>query len=404
MKKFLVLSLTLFTAFVVAACGTSDRPDFQMMWFSDGTEGQVMRELLERYRDETGVYIELFEIGWDVYETRLGTMIDGGEAPALVRTTEGVMNNFKDLLIELDDVFDTTAYTNIFYSANNLPLGLPMDVTANGLFVNTDILDRCGVEYPVRGDEDIWTWDEFTTEMDKLRDCDDVSVPGVFDFQGHRFMAMIYQQGVKIWNEPFTDSNLTSPEAVQALTILHDFYQNGMISKEVFVSGGAAAEMFQTGTVGFHMSGNWRVSGYGDNDFEWAVIPMPTGPEGHRATLLGGKAMSAVQGSGNEQAAKDFIAWLAEPANHDEFNNFVPFLSARIGAEIDFGEFQEAYSMFQDEINATDPAFVSDWLTQTQIPGMYPMINLMTDRAAEGVMTPLEILEALEASLIAAME
>ena len=37
---------------------------------------------------------------------------------------------------------------------------LPSDVTATGLFINTDLFDEAGVTYPT-SEEDIWTWDEF---------------------------------------------------------------------------------------------------------------------------------------------------------------------------------------------------------------------------------------------------
>ena len=39
-----------------------------------------------------------------------------------------------------------------------------MDITANGLFVNTDLLDKYEVNYPELGDP-VWTWTEFETEM-----------------------------------------------------------------------------------------------------------------------------------------------------------------------------------------------------------------------------------------------
>ncbi len=404
MKKLFVLSMMLMAMFVISACGPREEVTLEMMWFSDGIEGEVMQTLLDRYYDETGVEIELLVIGWNEYETRLGQMIDGGDQPALIRTTEGVMNNFKTHLVELDGVFTEANFTNIFYNADGKPIGLPMDVTANGLYVNLDLLDAYGVNYPVLGDEDIWTWAEFETEMDKLRGQDDVTNPGLFDFQGHRFMPLIYQHGVHIWEDAFTDTNLTSAGAQAALQLLIDFYDNGMISKEVFTTN--AAELFESGRYGFHMSGNWFAGRYhtADLDFDWTVVPMPTGPEGQRATVLGGKSMSALKDSGNEEEAKAFITWLAQAENHDEYNNYVPFLSARIGAEIDFGDLAHALNVFQDEINHTPVSFVSDWLLMTQVPGIYPMINLMTNQASAGEMTALAILEALETTILAAME
>ena len=414
MKKFLALSLILMLGLVIAACGEREQPDMQMMWFSDGIEGEVMEDMLERYREETGVWIELFEIGWDDYETRLGTMVDGDDAPDLIRTTEGVMNNFKEHFVSLDGVYDEAGFTNIFYNDDNEPIGLPMDVTANGLYVNLELLDAHEVEYPVHdgenwifnGEERVWTWTEFVTEMEKLVGAEGVTYPGTYDPQGHRFMPMIYQQGIKIWDEPFVSTNLTSDEAVAALTLLQDFYHGDLVDDAPIANWnpGGAPSNFETGMYGFHMSGNWFASDYATLDFDWTVAPMPTGETGVRATLLGGKSMSAMQGE-NVDMALDFITWLAEPANHDEFNNGVPFLSGRIGAEIDFGELEGPYQVFQDEINATPAEYAADWLQMTQVVGIYPIINdMVQDVADPNGLTPLEALEKVEQAIMDSLE
>ncbi len=411
MKKFLALVSIIMLATMVTACG-GEEPDLEMMWFSDGIEGEVMEEMLERYREETGVWIELFEVGWDDYETRLGTMVDADDVPDLIRTTEGVMNNFKEHFVSLEGAYAQGDFTNIFYNDDDEPIGLPMDVTANGLYVNLDLLNQYDVNYPVHdgsdwefnGENRVWTWDEFVTEMEKLEGQDDVTFPGTFDPQGHRFMPLIYQQGIKIWDEPFVSTNLTSDEAIAAVTLLKDFYDGPLVDANPIVSWspGDAPENFETGNYGFHMSGNWFASDYNDLDFDWTVVPMPIGENGQRATLLGGKSMS-VMDNGNVDEALDFIDWLAEAENHDEFNNGVPFLSARVGADIDFGDLTEAYTVFQDEINATPADYVTDWLQMTQVVGIYPIINDMVQDVAGG-MDPVEALEKAEQAILDALE
>lgn len=393
MKKVLVLGFTVLTVALLSACGGPK--ELQLLWWSDGTEGQVMQELLDQYEEETGVIIELVEIPYGDYETRLRTMIRGDEAPALARVTEGHLNNFKDMILPLDDTITASNFTNLFYNDNDEVIGLPMDITANGLFVNLDILDAHNVNYPSIGES--WTWDEFEDEMDKLRGQSGVSNPGVFDPQAHRFFPMVYQHGVTIWDTPYTSSNLTSDGAVKALTRLADYYSNGFIDDSVF-AGSNAAGLFRTGAYGFHMSGNWNVSAYQDLDFNWTVVPMPT-DSGDRATILGGKSLAAFEGSGLEDEALDFIAWMAEAEQHDHFTGGVPYLTPRLGAEVSYGDFQEPYAVFLDEIAATDARFVQDWLDQVMITGMYPVINQAIEDAAQGIKTPLEVLTELEAEL-----
>jgi len=399
MKRTLVLLFVAFFAFGLFGCEETTE-ELQMLWWSDGTEGQVMQELLDMYEEEEGVTIELIEIPYDNYEARLATMIAGDEAPALARVTEGHLNNFKTHISSLEDVYDSTGFTNLFFNEDGDVISLPMDITANGLFVNTDLLDKYEVDYPSLGD-DIWTWDEFETEMDKLRDQEDVNFPGIFDPQAHRFFPMVYQHGVTIWDEPYETSNLESDEAVAALTRLVGFYQDGLIDDAVF-AGSASASLFRQGNYGFHMSGNWNVSGYQDLEFNWTVVPMPMGE--NRATILGGKSMAAFKESGMEEEALDFIAWLSEGAHHDQYTGGVPYLTPRLGAEVDYGEFTAEYNVFLDEIANTDATFVQDWLDQVMIPGVYPLINEAVRKAANAEVTPLEALQELDTLLKEALE
>ncbi len=398
MKKFLALTLVLSLVVILSACG---RKEMQMLWWDDGTEGQVMQDLLDRYEEETGVKIELVTLPYNDYETRLRTMITGGEAPALARVTEGHLNNFKEFTLSLEDVYDQSNFTNHFYNEDGESISLPLDITANGLFLNLDLLNEHDIDYPTLGD--VWTWDEFIEEFSKLIGVDGVAAPGVFDHQAHRFMPLMYQHGITLWDNAYTTSNLTSNEAVAALTLLHDMYQDGFIEEFPLAQSNNAATLFRTGAYGFHMSGNWNVTGHaGEVDFEWTVVPMPYVE--NRATILGGKSMAAFKDSGMEQEALDFISWLAEPAQHDYFTQEAFYLTPRFGAEVDYGEFADQYAVFLDEIAATDERFVQDWLTQVMIPGMYPIINDLVEDAAQADADIPALLAALETDLKEKME
>lgn len=397
MKRILSLLLVVLVIFSFSACTKPEPKELQMLWWSDGTEGAVMKTLLTEYETATGVKIELVEIPYADYEARLATMISGGEAPALARVTEGHLNNFKGKILSLKGVYDSAGFTNLFYNDAKEVISLPMDITANGLFINVDLLTKYGVNYPKSGDA-VWTWDQFETEMNKLRAGvgTDVNFPGVFDHQAHRFFPMVYQHGTKIWDTPYTTSNLTGTAAVKALTRLVNFYQNDLIDDAVF-AGSTAAALFRTGAYGFHMSGNWNVSSYQDLTFDWTVVPMPK--ETNRATILGGKSIAAFMDSNAPTEAKKFITWLAKGENHDKYTGGVPYLTPRLGAEVDYGAFEDEYAVFLDEIAATDASFVQDWLTQVMVPGMYPMINEAIRKAAAKEVTPLEALTELEAKL-----
>jgi len=400
MKKLALVFILALTVIALSACGGKTKT-LQMLWWSDGTEGDVMQTLLDDYEEETGVVIELVTIPYDDYETRLATMISGGEAPALARVTEGHLNNFKDNILALDDVYTTSGFTNLFYNSDDEVISLPMDITANGMFVNTTLLDTYLVDYPELGD-DVWTWDEFEVEMMKLDGQTGVASPGLMDPKAHRMMPLFYQGGVEIWNTPYSSSNLTSQAAVDVVEMVMGFYDSGLFAAEPY-AGSNAANLFKTGEYGFHISGNWNVSGYQDiTAFDWAVVPMPEGT--NRGTILGGKSLAAFDNSGTEDEATDFIAWMAEGEQHDAFTGGVPYLTPRLGATVAYGDFADEYAVFLDEIANTDAKYVQDWLSQVMIPGMYPIINDFAADCADptNTMTALELLTQLELDLKAA--
>jgi alpha-1,4-digalacturonate transport system substrate-binding protein len=414
MKTLRTLLALLLVMALFAACGTEEAPEkeeastpateekkedkqeekkeeaempsepLQMLWWSDGIEGDVMQTILDDFKAESGIEIELVVLAYDDYNAKLKTMVRGGEAPALIRATEGTITEFSEFLLPLDSAYNKADYTNVYFNAAGDTVVLPMDVTSNGMYVNKDLLDKYDVNYPALGET--WTWAEFETEMAKLVGQDGVAYPGVFDNKAHRFMPMVYQFGGKLWNTPHTDSALTEPEAIEALTTLQRMNTNGTLDPAVWAGSANPKELFTTGQYGFHMSGNWFVAAYQDLSFNWGVVPMPigNGAGATRSTILGGKGICAVKESGAEDAALKFIEYLAKGENHDKFTGGVPFLSPRLAAEVDFGDFQMAYEVFQDEIANTPVANVADWQDQVAIAGMYPIINSAVEDAMGG--------------------
>jgi len=111
--------------------------------------------------------------------------------------------------------------------------------------------------------------------------------------------------------------------------------------------------------------------------------------------------MAAFANSGAEKEAKAFISWLSEGVNHDQYTNGVPYLTPRLGASVNYGPYAEQYNVFLDEIANTSNEYITDWLDQVMIPGMYPIINTFVENAANPARTKtaLELLQELELAL-----
>lgn len=390
MKKILSIILVLILSLsMFAACGDtnsekSQRPKenpakstirMKLYWFNDGSEGDVMTNILEEYKQETGVEIEIVFLNQDVYESKIQTLIRGGEVPALMRVTESNIEKFSDYLLSLDSKFSTNDYTNIYKNKNGKAIALPMDLSTNGMYLNKDLCDKYGVNYPKSKNES-WTWVEFREEMLKLKGKYDVAYPGVFDNNIYGYVPIIYQNEGKIWNKPYTDAAINDEKSVEALTMYQNMQnKEGLIDPAVWAETKKPSELFRSGKYGFHMSGSWLFSNYQKLSFNVIVVPMPTGESGTHAAILSGNHLVALEGSGNEEASKDFIEWFAQSKNHDKYTSSVPLLSPRLAADYNFGEFNESFQVFQYEISKTPKWAVEDFITQNKIAGMSTHMN-----------------------------
>ena len=215
-KWFSLLAILIVSILVLTACGSSDDDGssgetsgetqgatqaeggsgsgdaLQFMWFSDGSEGDVMQSIIEDFTAETGIEIELITVPYSDYESRISMMLQGGENPALARVTNpgyfaDYALNLNDI-INMDDYLETSQISIVDQEGN--AIAIPVDVTANGVILNKPLADKYDIEDPELGD-DVWTWDEFIAEMSKLQGQDDVVYPGVYDFSQNGELAKL---------------------------------------------------------------------------------------------------------------------------------------------------------------------------------------------------------------------
>lgn len=362
MKKiaFALLSLVL----ILGGCSPSGSNDpLQFIWFSDGNEGEVMQSIIDDFTAESGIEIELVEVPYADANTKITTMIQGGEAPALIRTS-GPMN-FYENAVDLTDVINTDEYYDAALG-NMMPDGktvtsVPLDASSNGIVYNKEIMDTCGVELPTA--DDIWTWPEFITEMNKLTDCDGVKYPGVYDMTAGRFSTMIYQYGGRFISEDGSKAEINTPEAINGFKTFVEIATDGILDPTIWAGSGDAASLFRTGQYGFHWSGSWMLGQYSDLPFEWDVTYMPKGEtdKGERASFYGGKYLMALEGSGQEEQAKQFLEYFSQPEVHDKFSSETLLMSPRKDTNASFGDFESQIDVFNDELANTPTSQSEDW-------------------------------------------
>lgn len=386
-KAMYVLLSTLVISLLLSACSTNESVNnsgstskkqvkLDFVWFSDGVEGDVMKEIIADYEAEnSNVDIELIEVAYNDLSTKLKTMISGGQPPALARISTSEIGAFSNQAVDLaEKLGGVEQFTSQFidsikpyYVLDNKVVASPMDVTANGIMYNKTLFDQAGVQVPQSAD-DIWTWDEFNAAIQNVLSNSDAQYGLVWDYTPHRWSTLLYQFGGSMINSDGTAATINNEAGVQAVDYFKKMHDDGVIPTSVWLGGENPNNLFRTGKVAAHLSGNWMVSNYKDiTEFEWGVTYMPIGT--NRSSVPGGKFVMAFQKSGVEDEAAAFIQYLSSKEINSKFNEKSLFMSPRKdSAELNYEYGKEMFALFADELNNTIPAAAEDWSKQQIVP------------------------------------
>ena len=352
-----------------ASAPTGEKVKLDVMWFSDGKEGETFRRLADQYEAEKGnVEIEIIEVPYDDMTDKIKNMLNAKKAPALARLSSAGV--FENQLVNLYDyVEDKDAFKANFTNAlkidyNGKMIGAPMDVTPNGLMYNKTAFDKAGVKVP-QSPEEVWTWEEWKEAMKTVMEKGGVKYGLVYDRSPQRFSTLLYQAGGQMLKDDLSGSAFNSPETARAVNFFKELHDEKIIADSVWLGSENPNNLFRTGQVAMHFSGNWVVSNYKDEikDFEWGVTYLPK--DKTRATVPGGKYIGAFQGSGVEKEAVEFIEWLSRPEINAQYCVENNFISPVVGNEkLDYAYGAEFFEIFSNELANTSEIPGREWGSQ----------------------------------------
>lgn len=278
--------------------------------------------------ENPNIKVELQITPWGEYWTKLEAAATSGNMPDIVTmhtnqieryVNGGVMASMDDLA-DYDDTFSYDNYnegiTNL-YVYDGVHYGVPKDKDCVVLVYNKKIFDNAGVAYPTSE----WTWDDLKDAAEKLTDKDN----GIYGFNAYNndqeaWGDFLYANGADFLNEDGTASGLDTPEAIEAMQFFMDLNANYSPSKEMQAEVDAVS-MFATGTVAMQPIGNWQLSYFTDNENikdDFALAMLPSTPDGKRATVSNGLALSIPADCQNMDAAKKFVAYASSKKGMEE--------------------------------------------------------------------------------------
>ncbi|WP_180900796.1 ABC transporter substrate-binding protein [Martelella soudanensis] len=315
--------------------------DVRIMWYSDGVEGEVMQDLVDRFmKDNPDINVTLDNVAYKVIQEQLPIQLEAGQGPDIARVTDlkALAQHWLDLRPYLSD----PAYWEENFGAqadwmrpdgSDAITGFMTQLTLTGGFANKTLFEQAGVDLP--GDKA--TWDDWVNAAAEVAKNQQTAAAFAIDRSGHRISGPNVSYG----------ANYIGPDGMPApvdegtktfATKLVDWTNNGLMLKDTWVSAAgstyrAAADDFINAQIPFYYSGSWQVANLstkiGDG-FDWVATGSPCGTVGCSG-LKGGAALVGIKYTKNPEDVAKVMEYLASAPVVKEFSERTLFLPAHKG-------------------------------------------------------------------------
>jgi len=341
----LMLAATSITVFA------QDPVELRITWYNDSNEGEVLRDLLDRFEAENpDIRVVVDTIPYDAILNQLPVDVQAGEGPDMARVTDqaayrGFYLDLRPLVADAaywDESFPAAALAALREEGDESGLyGFPNQFTVSAPYINRTLFEQAGIEVP-SDSMDAVSWEEWTEAAASVAQATGTPYAITMDRSGHRFAGPMFSQGATLFNE---DGTITiDSEGFRSMAqILVDWHTRGLTPVEVWVGSGgtysAGADFFINGQVVMYMSGSWQVGRFANDigdAFDWAVVPNPTGPGGSTG-MPGGTFMVAFGDTEHPAEVARVMDYLASADVLREFSENSLFIPAHLGlGELNF--------------------------------------------------------------------
>lgn len=410
MKKALVLFVL--ALFLVGTVGLQAQNvvELRMAWYNDGNEGEVLRDLLDRFEaDNPDIRVVMDVVPYTTILDQLPLQVEAGEAPDMARITAG--ERYRGQYLDLRPYVADPEYWDASFPAATLQwlrsvgeesdalYGFPNQFTVTGPYINRTLFEQAGV--PVPSDtNDAVTWEEWTEATRQVQEA-----TGAFgiamDRSGHRFAGPAFSQGATYFNE---DGSITidTPGFRRMAQLLIDWHTSGLTPADIWLGSGGTyapgAPFFINGELAMYMSGSWQIGNFTANigdAFDWEAVPNPTGPGGSTG-MPGGTVLVAFAQTEHPEEVARVMDYLASVDVYREFVERTLFIPGHQGLgelnyQADLPATRQALEMF-----AAEALKLSDQAYQLQYgPSAFAINNPVRDRLTQAITGELTLDEAI---------
>ncbi|MDX8500792.1 ABC transporter substrate-binding protein [Mesorhizobium sp. VK4C] len=315
--------------------------DVRIMWYSDGVEGDVIQDLLDRFmKDNPDIHVTLDNVAYKVIQEQLPIQLEAGQGPDIARVTniKELAQHWLDLRPLLadpkywDDNFGDTLDWMRPDGSKAIP-GFMTQLTLTGGFANKTLFEQAGVALP--GDKA--SWDDWITAAAEVAKSQQLPAAFAIDRSGHRISGPNISYGANYIGPDGTPAKVD--DGTKAFVgKLVDWTAKGLMLKDTWVSAAgstyrAAADDFVNAQIPFYYSGSWQVANLstkiGDS-FDWVATGSPCGPAGCSG-VKGGAALVAIKYTKDPKDVAKVMDYLAREDIVKEFSERTLFLPAHKG-------------------------------------------------------------------------
>ncbi|MGA5895474.1 extracellular solute-binding protein [Streptomyces venetus] len=350
-------------ALLLSACGSgsdSGGTSKSLTFWISTVPGQDAgwKKLVTQYKKETGVTVNLVNIPYDGYPTKLHNAAQANSLPdvAAVPALDPIWAN---KLIDLSSIANNKSYkinaNFVAKDSSGKVLSIPSDVTASGMFINKTLFKKAGVSFPT-SPEKTWTWTDVVKAADKVREKTGAKYSLTFDQSPSRLRAMVYELGGKYVHADSSGKFSVDAATKKAVKRFVGMNDDKTMPKSVWTSGADPSAMFQSGDVVAYWSGVWQVPAFAESikKFDWASVPTPAEPVQASDVNSGGMMVGFNNNDAAATAAKKFMNWLYEPDNYRTLCEASGFLPVETGLNPKYPftseAAQAAFKLYNEEI------------------------------------------------------
>ncbi|HEV7304672.1 ABC transporter substrate-binding protein [Ensifer sp.] len=389
--------------------------DVRIMWYSDGVEGEVLKDLLDRFMKENpGINVILDNVSYSVVKEQLPVQLEAGNGPDIARVTN--LKAQSQHWLDLRPLVADAAYWDENFGGqadwmrpdgSNQISGFMTQITIAGGFANKTLFDQAGVAIPGKDA----TWDDWAKAAKQVAENQQVPFPMALDRSGHRLSGPNLAYGGKYIGADGKPAPLDDGSKTFLKTFV-GWVADGTMSKDVWVSAAgstyrAAADDFINGQLVYYYSGSWQVPNFSTKigtNFDWVATGSPCGPS-NCTGMTGGAGLVAVKYTKNPKDVAKVMDYLASEPIVKEFSERTLFLPAHKGVLAKGLDFKTDDAQAKAALNAFVDASKTLSDEARKLPGwlwsdaVYGALVTRVSQAAAGEMTADEAFTRIDSDI-----